>query len=116
MHEGNVQDVLRPYAIASLLLYVIGIPAVFAVILFRHRRFIASDQRAYMAITNIDRYSASGRMPPPPILRRRYGSLYLLFRPGMAFWRVVVVVRKLLIVAVAILLNSYPMFQAWYVH
>ncbi len=109
-----MQDVLRPYAIASLLLYVVGIPVVFAAILFRHRVFIAADQRAYMTITDIDRYSASGRMPPPSVLRRRYGELYLLFRPGMAHWRLVVIVRKLLIVAVAVMLNAYPMFQAWY--
>ncbi len=46
---------MKPYAYASLVLYAIGMPVMFAVILFKYRNQIRADQ-----------VGDGSRTPPPP--------------------------------------------------
>lgn len=44
-------------------------------------------------------------------VRKRYRKLYEDFKPETAAWRLVLIVRKLLIAWASIMFNAYPMFQ-----
>ena len=71
---------LRPYAIASLLVYTLGIPLAFGAILYVHRKEIEADQKL--------REAGEGNTPdsnPHYFIRTRYQELYVLFRPGTVF-------------------------------
>ena len=76
---GGAQVTLRPYAIASLIIYTFGIPLAFGSILYFHRREIEADQKL--------KEEGDGNTPssnPNYYIRTRYQELYVLFRPGTA--------------------------------
>jgi hypothetical protein len=71
-----------PLAIPALLLFVLGIPAGTAALLWRQRRELAS-----------------------PAVRAKYGFLYASYREDTFYWDSVVLLRKLAIAAVAVFLR-----------
>ena len=98
---------LRQWSIASAVLYTVGIPAVFAVILFRYRVEIREDQKLLAAGTG-----ASPATNPHFSVRRRFNQLYESFAPGYASWRLLLILRKFAIVFVAVAWVEFPMLQA----
>ena len=98
---------LRKWSIASAILYSLGIPCVFGVVLFLHQREIVEDQRLLVRGTG-----GSAQSNPYFHIRQRFNQLYESFAPGFAYWRLVLILRKFLIVTVAVTLIASPMLQA----
>lgn len=105
---GPLQSKLAEAALASLILYVIGIPAVIAAILLHNRHAVTEDQllRAYgtgaTRLTNPRAYT----------LRRTAGSLYSRFVPRHALWQLWLLGRKASIAALCLWFNDNPSAQA----
>ncbi len=71
-----------------LILYALGIPCLFALILLRHRRGIRFDQ--------VLKQRGEGESPltnPYLHLRRRYGKLYSDYKPELSWWRLILFLR-----------------------
>ena len=80
---GGAQVTLRPYAIASLIVYTLGVPLVFGIVLYVHRKEIEEDQKLREAGTG-----DTADTNPQYYIRTRYQELYVLFRPGDVAHRV----------------------------
>ena len=77
VQSEGAQATLRPFAIISLLVYAIGVPFVFGLVLYVHRREIKADQE----LLEVN----EGGTPisnPQFFVRLRYQQLYSIFRPG----------------------------------
>jgi hypothetical protein len=96
-----------PFAIASLVVYVVGIPATFGAILVHYRKQILADQRLYVA-----KQGRSADTNPNLVIRIRFHELYSVFKPGMSYWRLVLIFRKLCMVTIGLMFNRSPLFQA----
>ena len=103
-----MQEQLVPFAAVSLVVYTVGIPATFGYILFRHATAIRADQELLVLGMGNNMQTNSSF-----VLRKRYQELYNLFKPGMAWWRLLLIVRKFLLVAVGMMFSTNPLFQAW---
>lgn len=106
-NAGGIFAELYPLAMASLVLYGAGIPLFFSAVLWFNRDSIRKDQ--------LLRAQGKGRSEaanPYWETRVRWGRLYGEFKPGMAWWRMVLLARKLLVATTAILFNSNAVFQA----
>lgn len=84
---------LFPLAVLSLIVYVVGIPLSFGIILYRFRHEIKADQTL-----RIQGLGGSRRSNPNYDVRRRFQKLYNDFRPEMFFWRLILMGRKLALV------------------
>jgi hypothetical protein len=73
----------------SLVVFGLGIPVLFLVVLVRHRASITQDQMLYAT----DQGGTAATNPQWRI-RRRYKELYQPFRPKMFFFVLVVQLRK----------------------
>jgi hypothetical protein len=107
---GSVQQSLKPAAIGSIVVYTVGLPLAFLLILVRHRHAIQADQA--LRVANEGNTEATN---PHFYIRLRYQELYSMFQPEFYWWRLVLTLRKLCEVAIALMLSSKPLFQAWYV-
>lgn len=90
-----------------MVLYAVGIPCVFAWILFRNRVAVKLDQTLYVLGTG-DTPSTNEHLST----RRRFNQLYKLFVPMLYYWKLVLLVRKFVIVFVAVMLPAAPMLQS----
>ncbi len=98
---------LFPWALATFVVYGVGIPLLFAGILYKFRVEIRGDQSLRAIGLG---YSAASN--PYFRARQRFQKLYVDFRTNYVHWRLVLLLRKLLLVLVAVMFNQYPMFQA----
>jgi hypothetical protein len=79
---------MKRVAALMIIVYALGIPCAFALILFSHRKGIRFDQilrqkgEGETALTN-----------PYLHLRRRYGKLYSDYKPEVSWWRLVLFFR-----------------------
>ena len=104
---GSVQQQLMPYAALSLLVYGLGIPAMFLLVLYRNRDAVRRDQTLWL----IGR--GTRRLDNPDFsVRQRYARLYQDYRVEHPWWRLVLLSRKLVLVAVTVLARNNSMFQA----
>ncbi len=95
---------LLPWAIISLIVYVVGIPLAFAVLLLVNRKRIMED------VSTIGEKAGETEVPT---VRSRFGFLYKDFKPKMYFWKLIVTLRKLAVVSIIIYFSdSDPIFQA----
>jgi hypothetical protein len=89
---------MRVVAAITILLYVIGLPTALAVFLAANWRKVQLDQRLReqgegdSALTN-----------PHFYFRRRFRKVYEDYRPTLAYWKVVVLLRKLSLGLVVVL-------------
>lgn len=100
----GVHATLRPFAIASLFVYGLGIPVLFGTFVWAHRNRIQFDQTL--------RARGEGDNPhsnPAYYIRRRYRKLYEDFRPERYYWRFVLLARKFALAAIALMFNQNPM-------
>jgi hypothetical protein len=104
---GPLQAAMVPYASASLGVYGLGIPLMFAVILVRHRDVMARD----VVLSTLGGHDSDATNRDYWV-RRRYGRLYLDFEPQYYYWKLVILFRKMSLVVLTILFSSNPMFQA----
>ncbi len=68
---GGIQESLKPAAAVSLVVYTLGLPLSFLVILVKHRRAIQADQALRVANKGNDETTN-----PNFYIRRRYQELY----------------------------------------
>jgi len=120
----NRHAILLPIAATSLLAYGIGIPALFATILFR-RRCVLERAPALRAVWlyELQRYEMSeeqyvavlrcGAAAPRRLveLQDRCGFLFRRYAPAAFWWELVVLARKLVLVLVRQI--SSPLEQCW---
>jgi hypothetical protein len=92
---------MRGVAAVTIVFYVLGLPAVLTVFLARCWRKVQQDQRlrergeGYSQLTN-----------PHFHFRRRFRKVYEDYRPAHAYWKVVVLVRKLCLGLVVVLASG----------
>ena len=93
---------MRAVASVMIVVFVFGVPAAFAGMLYRHRRAMAADQRFKQqgegdtALTN-----------PHFQVRQRYRKLYEDYKPEFMYWKLVLLVRKMVFAAIAVLLDHH---------
>ena len=97
---------MRRVGTASLLLFGVGQPLLFFGIMWWNRRAMFVDQLLRM------RNEGETAMTNPYIrIRRRYRKLYEDYTPSRRYWKLVLIVRKMLLAAVGILLADNPDLQ-----
>lgn len=106
--QSDSHLLLFPFAIGAAVLYVAGFPALVFSVVRRNLYSIKYDQ-----ILRARRISPSSKLMPPQIkaFRARWHRLYYLYRPGKAYWLVVVLARKFLIAFTALAFRSTPTYQ-----
>ncbi len=97
---------LRLVATVNMVLFVVGLPVSFALLLWRHRVGMREDQVLRQRCEGDTALSN-----PHYLLRQRYSALYMEFRPKMFYWKAVLLARKLLFAAIAVLTNQRVMLQ-----
>ena len=105
--SGTIQATLSPYAAASFVFYTVGVPIAFALVIWWHWADINADQEL-----RAESRGDSAESNPQHRVRQRYQEVYNLFRPGMAHWRLWLLLRKFLIVAIGMMFSNNPLFQA----
>ena len=103
---GGPHAMIYPWAKVALAVYGLGIPCMFATILFIHRKAIRADQEL--------RARGEGDIPannPNIRVRHKFRKLYEDFKPSLSFWKLVLIARKFGIAVTAIMLTGNPMLQ-----
>ena len=103
---GGAHALIYPWAKAELVVYCLGIPCMFATILFIHLKAIRADQEL--------RARGEGDIPannPNIRVRHKFRKLYEDFKPSLSFWKLVLIARKFGIAVTAIMLTGNPMLQ-----
>jgi hypothetical protein len=92
---------MRAVAAVSIVLYVLGLPAALAVFLVRSWRKVQLDQRLR------ERGEGDSALTNPHFhFRRRFRKVYEDYRPAHAYWKVVLLLRKLCLGLVVVLANG----------
>lgn len=104
---GGVHERLHPWAVASIVVYGLGIPVACGLVLLKHRHRIQEDQALRKKAMGFTRASN-----PYFNTRLRYGALYADYRPSIFWWRLVLLFRKLCLAAVMVMWNEAAIFQA----
>jgi hypothetical protein len=92
---------IRIVASATILVYVLGLPVVLGVILVRNWLKVTQDQRLR------ERGEGDSALTNPHFqFRRRYRKVYEDFRPQRAYWKVVLLMRKLGLGLITVLANG----------
>ncbi len=103
-------------AIASLIIYVIGVPALFFVLLFSNKAKIKEAQQT-MREQGLTSPRLAGLASPKSLTEDnatqvKYGFLFQQYKPEKFYWEIIIVFRKLLIVASIMLFSDEdPEFQ-----
>ncbi len=93
---------MRAVAAVSVLAFVLGLPAALAVFLGRNWHKVQQDQRLR------ERGEGDSALTNPHFhFRRRFRKVYEDYRPAHAYWKVVVLLRKLCLGLVVVLANGY---------
>lgn len=103
---GGVHEMLLPWAIVGTVLYAVGIPLAFGYLLFHYRAQVRADQEL--------KIRGEGSIPesnPNINVRKRFRKLYEDYKPHMFAWKMALLFRKLLIVAISILLGKNAVLQ-----
>ena len=98
---------MRSWALVGLVAYGLGIPALFATIIYMYGARMQLDQA--LRIRNL---SGSRDTNPYYDMQKRYKRLYFKFKPEYHYWILVVLGRKFLIVAFTFVLQRRPVMAA----
>ncbi|KAA0150693.1 hypothetical protein FNF29_05030 [Cafeteria roenbergensis] len=106
--ESGTHLLLFPFAVGAAILYVAGFPVFVFAFVRRNLYSIKYDQ-----ILRARRIPPSSKLMPPDIkaFHSRWHRLYYLYRPGKAYWLVVILARKFLIAFAALAFRSTPTYQ-----
>ncbi len=93
----------RMKVVASIVvaLFVVGVPALMAVVLYRNRRAIIDDQKLRQKGEGDTRLTNDNITT-----RHRYRKLYEDYQPQRLYWKVVLLARKLAFALIVVLLSS----------
>jgi hypothetical protein len=92
---------MRALAAVTIVFYVLGLPAVLSAVLIRSWRMVQLDQRL--------RERGEGDSPltnPHFHFRRQFRKVYEDYRPSLAYWKVVLLLRKLCLALVVVLASG----------
>jgi hypothetical protein len=93
---------MRAVAAITILVYILGLPTALTVFLLRSWRVVQLDQRLR------ERGEGDSQLTNPHFrFRRRYRKVYEDYRPALAYWKVVVLFRKLSLGLVVVLASGY---------
>jgi hypothetical protein len=104
---GGTQMSLLPYAIAALLVYVLGYPVGLAIFYFYRSEQIMLDQLLRAKGVGDDLLTN----PYALQVRRTCSRAYYAFKPDYFWWALVVILRKLLITCTFVMFAQFPAFQ-----
>jgi hypothetical protein len=93
-------------AMIAMVVYGVGIPLFFAVVLYRHFNLIRIDQELRQ---RGEGYSVGTN--PGYYIRQKYQRIYQHFKSERAYWGMVILCRKFLLAACTLLLRENPRFQ-----
>lgn len=103
---GATHVFLLPFAVAALLIYVVGLPVVSLWWMWKNSAIIHYDQYLRAMISGDDRLTN-----PYYSFRKTWKALYMNYRPDHWYWEFVVVVRKFLIAFCSLMFRATPSFQ-----
>jgi len=106
--KGGVQMRLKGWAIAAMIVYVIGYPVAIAAVLWFNQYWIQIDQVLRAMGLGYDRNSSSDDVLR---VRTQFHKLYYAFRPDTYYWMLVIVVRKFSIAFCSLMFSRNPAFQ-----
>lgn len=98
---------LHNWAIVAVLSYGLGIPLVYAIILFKNASAIKVDQGL-----RLKGFSGSRASNPYYDMQKRYRRLYFKFRPESYYWNLIIILRKFTVVFLSMQVGEKPMFAA----
>ena len=104
---GGTQMNVMPGAIAGLIIYVAGYPAIVGLIIWRNHFLMMEDQLLRAKGAGHDRLTN----PHAYDLRKRFSRIYFQFKPDFVFWSLVIIFRKFLIALVSLMFNRNASFQ-----
>ena len=97
---------MRVVAVVMILGFALGVPCAFAGVLVTHRAAVVADQ------TLRARGEGDSELTNPHVrVRRRFRKLYEDYRPGLYYWKLALLARKLLFAVVVVMLNSDVLAQ-----
>ncbi len=92
---------MRAVAVVAIVVYVLGLPAALAVVVARNWATVQQDQQL--------RERGEGDSPltnPHFRFRRRFRKVYEDYRPQRAYWKVVLLMRKLSLALIVVLADG----------
>jgi hypothetical protein len=104
---GGTQMVLLPFAVAGLIVYTGGYPALVGYSLWKRRELVMEDQLLRAKGAGNDTLTG----PRTFKLRRTLGRSYFQFKPDNCLWILAIILRKLLIALTAVVFNKNASFQ-----
>jgi hypothetical protein len=109
--EG-VHKWLVPLAVLFGGLYGLGIPVVFATIVYRNRQLIKGDQ--VLRVLGLGRFRDENNADNNVYyeFRKRFYKLYYRFKPRYHYWGEVILLRKFAVIMCTVFMKHNPPFQA----
>jgi hypothetical protein len=99
--------VLQRWAYVTIVGYGVGIPLLYALIIFRAAGRMKVDQAL-----RIKGLSGSRDTNPFYDMQKRFKRLYFKFKPAQYFWMLTIIFRKFLIVLISAFAADKPLFAA----
>ena len=103
---GGTHLFLLPFAVAALVIYVVGVPFASLYWLSRNQVTVRYDQILRAQLTGDDKITN-----PHVAFRSTWKALYMNYRPGAWYWEFVICVRKFLIAFCSLMFRDTPSFQ-----
>ena len=118
---GGVHLQMAGAAIAGILVYIIGLPALMGWSLYRGRKFIWEDQleraKGQPGAVSDEALEKEGLEASEPAVafRRTWHQLYAPYKPAAFYWDGVIAARKFVIIVTSLMFNRTTTFQqAWH--
>jgi hypothetical protein len=99
--------VMRRWAYIAIVGYGVGVPLIYAVIIFRFSGKMKVDQAL-----RIRGLSGSRATNPFYTMQKRFRRLYFKYKPETYYWTLVIVFRKFVIVLLTAFTGNQPLFAA----
>ena len=104
--EGSMQSRLSPIAITVIIVYGIGFPGGIFLAFYFLRNRIKEDQ--WLRVHGLgDSYARNKNLS----LRKSCGQMYRMYQPRFYLWSTLILIRKLLLCAIAVMFRDNPTYQ-----
>ena len=104
--EGSMQSQLSPIAIIVIVVYGIGFPGAIFLAFYLLRNRIKDDQWLRVHGSG-DSYLRNKNL----VLRKSCGQMYRMYQPRFYLWSTLILIRKLLLCAIAVMFRDNPTYQ-----
>jgi len=103
---GGTHLFLLPFAVAALIIYIIGLPILSVTFLSKNKSRVKYDQ-----ILRAQNAGDDKATNPNFTFRNTWKALYMNYRPGSWYWEFVICCRKFLIAFCSLMFRATPSFQ-----